>query len=342
MIIGKTNTPEFGAGSQTFNAVFGATRNPYDLTKTPGGSQRRRGGRGRRRGCCRSPTAPTSARACATRRRSATWWACAPRPAGFPTTAPGDPWNPLPVLGHDRAHARPTSRCCSPRSPARTRATRSRSRSRGRSRRSTTSTRSGVRIAWSRDLGGLPVDPEVTAVLRGARARRWRRSAASSRTPSPTSAAPTSASRCCAASSFAGRLRDDRRRAQADAGRERPLRASAGRRPDRGAPRAARRAVHPHARVPRPATTSSPARSPRWRRSASTPSTRREIAGTPMGSYLEWFRSCSRITVTAHPALSVPAGLTRRRAADRPAARRPPPRRARPALARSRPGRCRS
>ncbi|PWU00977.1 MAG: amidase, partial [Terriglobia bacterium] len=36
--IGKTNTPEFGAGSQTFNKVFGATHNPYDLTKTCGGS----------------------------------------------------------------------------------------------------------------------------------------------------------------------------------------------------------------------------------------------------------------------------------------------------------------
>lgn len=36
--IGKTNTPEFGAGSQTFNPVFGATRNPYDLSKTCGGS----------------------------------------------------------------------------------------------------------------------------------------------------------------------------------------------------------------------------------------------------------------------------------------------------------------
>src|SRR5215831_15387433 len=38
ILIGKTNTPEFGAGSQTFNTVFGATRNPYDLTKTCGGS----------------------------------------------------------------------------------------------------------------------------------------------------------------------------------------------------------------------------------------------------------------------------------------------------------------
>jgi amidase len=38
VLIGKTNTPEFGAGSQTFNPVFGATRNPWDVTKTCGGS----------------------------------------------------------------------------------------------------------------------------------------------------------------------------------------------------------------------------------------------------------------------------------------------------------------
>jgi amidase len=36
----------------------------------------------------------------------------------------------------------------------------------------------------------------------------------------------------------------------------------------------------------------------------------REVAGVPMGSYLEWMRSCSRITVTSHPAISVPAGFT--------------------------------
>ena len=38
IVIGKTNVPEFGLGSQSFNPVFGATRNPYDLTKTCGGS----------------------------------------------------------------------------------------------------------------------------------------------------------------------------------------------------------------------------------------------------------------------------------------------------------------
>lgn len=36
--IGKTNAPEFGMGSQTFNRVFGPTHNPYDVTKTCGGS----------------------------------------------------------------------------------------------------------------------------------------------------------------------------------------------------------------------------------------------------------------------------------------------------------------
>ena len=38
ILAGKSNTPEFGAGSQTFNPVFGATLNPYDRTKTCGGS----------------------------------------------------------------------------------------------------------------------------------------------------------------------------------------------------------------------------------------------------------------------------------------------------------------
>ncbi len=38
ILIGKTNTPEFGLGSHTFNPVFGPTRNPYDTARTPGGS----------------------------------------------------------------------------------------------------------------------------------------------------------------------------------------------------------------------------------------------------------------------------------------------------------------
>jgi amidase len=36
--IGKTNSPELGAGSHTFNPVYGTTRNPYDLARSAGGS----------------------------------------------------------------------------------------------------------------------------------------------------------------------------------------------------------------------------------------------------------------------------------------------------------------
>ncbi len=38
IVIGKSNTPEFGAGANTFNEVFGATRNPWDTRMTCGGS----------------------------------------------------------------------------------------------------------------------------------------------------------------------------------------------------------------------------------------------------------------------------------------------------------------
>ena len=57
IVVGKTNTPEFGAGSQTFNPVFGATRNPYDLEKTCGGSS---GGAGVALACGMMPIAQGS------------------------------------------------------------------------------------------------------------------------------------------------------------------------------------------------------------------------------------------------------------------------------------------
>ena len=38
ILIGKTNAPEFGLGSHTFNEVYGATRNPYDRSRSAGGS----------------------------------------------------------------------------------------------------------------------------------------------------------------------------------------------------------------------------------------------------------------------------------------------------------------
>ncbi len=88
--LGKTNTPEFGAGSHTVNAVFGATRNPYDPSRSAGGSS---GGAaaalaarmvaladGSDLGGCRSGRSPTPRTGWASRgrwgARSPTWRCC--------------------------------------------------------------------------------------------------------------------------------------------------------------------------------------------------------------------------------------------------------------------------
>jgi len=81
--VGKTNTPEFGAGSQTFNKVFGATLNPYDLTKTCGGSSGVRRSR-LRADWCQWPRVRIRVVPCAIPRHSATWWASGLRLAAYP------------------------------------------------------------------------------------------------------------------------------------------------------------------------------------------------------------------------------------------------------------------
>jgi amidase len=57
IFIGKTNTPEFGLGSHTYNPVYGATRNAYDQSKSAGGSS---GGAAVALALCMSPVADGS------------------------------------------------------------------------------------------------------------------------------------------------------------------------------------------------------------------------------------------------------------------------------------------
>ncbi len=96
--IGKTNTPEFGAGSQTFNPVFGATRNPWDLSKTCGGSS---GGAAVALACGMAPIADGSDVG-GSLRNPASFCSVVglrPSPGRVPRVPATDAWNTLPVLG---------------------------------------------------------------------------------------------------------------------------------------------------------------------------------------------------------------------------------------------------
>ena len=96
--IGKTNTPEFGAGSQTFNPVFGSTKNPWDLSKTCGGSS---GGAAVALACGMLPLADGSDTGGSLRNPASFCSVVGFRtsPGRVPRIPSGDAWTNLPVSG---------------------------------------------------------------------------------------------------------------------------------------------------------------------------------------------------------------------------------------------------
>jgi amidase len=168
IVIGKTNTPEFGAGSQTYNAVFGATRNPYDLTKTCGGSS---GGAAAALACGMLPLADGTDLGGSLRNPASFCNVVGFRPS--PGRVPRRGARPQDRLGVHGPMARsvddlawllavmagPDERDPSslPEPGAVFREVRRRD-------------LHGVRVAWSEGLGRYPVERGVTDVLRGARA----------------------------------------------------------------------------------------------------------------------------------------------------------------------------
>ncbi len=162
--IGKTNVPEFGAGSHTFNPVFGATLNPYDTSRTCGGSS---GGAAVALACGMLPIADGSDTGGSLRNPAA--WNNVVGMRVSPGRVPSYPtqlgWATLGVSGPMARTVGDTALMLSaiagpdPRSPiALTEPGATFAQPLDRDFR-------GVRIAWSRDLGGLPIDRRVTAAL---------------------------------------------------------------------------------------------------------------------------------------------------------------------------------
>ena len=162
--MGKTNTPEFGAGSQTFNAVFGETLNPYDLSKTCGGSS---GGAAVALACGMQPIADGSDLGGSLRNPASFCNVVGfrPSPGRVPVWPARVAWCPLPVEGPMARTVQDVALMLSVIAGPDLRAPISLSESGHLFRRSLERTFFGVRIAWSRDLGGLPVDPRVTAAI---------------------------------------------------------------------------------------------------------------------------------------------------------------------------------
>lgn len=166
--VGKTNVPELGMGSHTVNPVFGATHNPYDLSRSAGGSS---GGAGAALACGMLPLADGSDTGGSLRNPASfnNVVGLRPSPGRVPSWPDKAPWGQLSVKGPMARTVRDVALGLSvlagpdPRSPLALETPGSAFAG------ELTGDVRGLRVAWSPDLGGIvPVEPEVRDVVRGA------------------------------------------------------------------------------------------------------------------------------------------------------------------------------
>jgi amidase len=309
--LGKTNLPEFAAGSHTYNLVFGATLNPYDLGRSAGGSS---GGAAAAVASGMLPFADGGDLAASLRNPGnfCNVVGLRPTPGRVPQWPSSNAWNTLGVLG-------PIARTVSD-------AAFLLSAMAGPDRRAPTSIAEPgkifssslarsfkkTRIAWSSNLGGLPVDPRVTAVLEKQR-KVFTDLGCIVEEAEPDFSGATEAFETMRAVAFVqnyGELVKTRRREVKDSiiwNVEQGLKLTIEQiaRAD-----SLRNAIYQRMRafleryefllcpvnqvVPFPAEIEYPTL----------------IDGVKMDNYLDWMKSCYYITITSHPAISVPAGFT--------------------------------
>lgn len=166
--IGKTNTPEFGAGSQTFNKVFGATHNPYDLTKTCGGSS---GGAAVALACGLAPVATGSDTGGSLRNPAAFCNVVGFRPSigRVPNPKAAFAWSTLSTSGCLGRSVADLAFVLSTIAGPDSRAPLSINEPGERLARPLERNFKGVRVAWFKDLGGVPFDSRVRRVVDGHR-----------------------------------------------------------------------------------------------------------------------------------------------------------------------------
>ena len=309
--VGKTNTPEFGAGSQTFNTVFGATRNPYDLSKTCGGSS---GGAAVALASGMVALADGSDLGGSLRNPANFCNIVGLRPsigrvASWPTL---DVWNTLAVSGPMARTVEDVALFLSvlagpdPRDPI--------SLGDDGVRFSPLPRRnfSGTRIAWSPDLGGLPVEPAVTAVLESQRGA-FEDIGCEIELVSPDLSGANEVFQTMRGLIFASQF-DELLEQHPGALKDTIVwnigvgRALTGPQVARAVALRSQVFTRMQAFMDRYEFLIAPVNQvPPF--SVDEPYVT-EIAGVKMNDYLEWMRSASTITVTGHPAISVPCGFT--------------------------------
>lgn len=309
--IGKTNTPEFAAGSHTFNPVFGTTRNPYDTTRSAGGSS---GGAAAALATGLHVLADGSDMGGSLRNPASFCNVVGLRPSAgrVPTYPDPMPWSTLSVQGPMARDVPDTALLLSvlagpdPRSPVAVAAPQD-------TRAPLDADLRGLRLAWTPDLGGMfGCEPAVLDVLT-ARVRDLTELGCAVEVDAPDLSGAEEAFRALRALRFAnvlGPLVDrapDRVKESVawNVAQGRALTAT-----DIGTAESLRGRIFQRMRtfferydalllpvsqvVPFDAELEYPT----------------GIDGQPQHTYLDWMRSCYLVTVTGSPALSVPAGFT--------------------------------
>lgn len=166
--IGKTNVPEFGLGSHTYNRVFGPTRNPYELSKSAGGSS---GGAGAALATGMLPIADGSDMGGSLRNPGNfnNVVGFRPSPGLVPRWPSGSPWLPLSVKGPLARSVDDIALLLQAMAGFDARDQLSYETPAGAFATPVEADVTGRRVAWAPDLGGLPLDPAVRRVLDAAR-----------------------------------------------------------------------------------------------------------------------------------------------------------------------------